>query len=201
MRRPRLLSALSSLLLGGFLVGLTACSSENAEAPPPAPVDWHAFEVPHGAIVAGAGPTPKERAIAEAYVGILAAPDLAALTAHLAVGSRFAFPGMADGRGRESVLADHRALFGPFDKRTATMTRVLRSDSAQAVEWTLTGVQTKDWLGVAPTNKPVAFKALTLLFTNDAGPIADIHVYFDAALVKAQLGVGPKELATLPPSP
>jgi ketosteroid isomerase-like protein len=82
-----------------------------------------------------------------------------------------------------------------------TITRLLRTDSAQAVEWTMTGVQTKDWLGAAATNRPAAFKGMTLLFTQDDGTISEIHVYFDAAVVKAQLGVGPKELAGLPPAP
>jgi steroid delta-isomerase-like uncharacterized protein len=40
---------------------------------------------------------------------------------------------------------------------------------------------------------------LTLLSTRDDGTITDVHVYFDVAVVKAQLGAGPKELASLPP--
>jgi hypothetical protein len=152
-------------------------------------------------VVAPPGPTPKERAIAESYASVLTSPDLGALTAHLAVGVRFAFPGMTDARGREGVVKAHQALFGAFDRRTMTITRLLRTDSAQAVEWTMTGVQTKDWLGAAATNRPAAFKGMTLLFTQDDGTISEIHVYFDAAVVKAQLGVGPKELAGLPPAP
>jgi ketosteroid isomerase-like protein len=190
-------------IVGGALGGLLcmACSSENAGAPPPAPIDWHAFDVPHGPITTPPGPTAKERAVAEAYMGALAAPDLAALSTNLAVGVRFEYPGMPDGRGRPGVVQSHQILFGPFDRRVVTMTRLLRSDSAQAVEWTMTGVQTKDWMGAAATNRPVSFKGLTLLFTNDDGTISDIHVYFDAAVVKAQLGVGPKELAGLAPTP
>lgn len=114
---------------------------------------------------------------------------------------RFEYPGMPDGRGRPGVVQSHQTLFGPFDRRVVTMTRLLRSDSAQAIEWTMAGVQTKEWMGAAATNRPVSFKGLTLLFTNDDGTISDIHVYFDAAVVKAQLGVGPKELAGLAPTP
>jgi ketosteroid isomerase-like protein len=196
------MSAALSAIVGGTLSGLLcmACSSENAGAPPPAPVDWHAFDVPHGHITTPPGPTAKERAVAEAYTAAVAAPDLAGLAANLAVGVRFEYPGMPDGRGRDGVVKAHQALFGAFDKRTLTVTRLLRSDSAQAVEWTMTGVQAKDWMGAAATNKPVSFKGLTLLFTNDDGTISDIHVYFDTAVVKAQLGVGPKELAGLAPT-
>jgi ketosteroid isomerase-like protein len=55
-------------------------------------------------------------------------------------------------------------------------------------------------MGIAPTRKAVAFKGLTLLWTKDDGSVTDVHVYFDVAVVKAQLGVGPKELLALAPT-
>jgi ketosteroid isomerase-like protein len=54
-------------------------------------------------------------------------------------------------------------------------------------------------MGVAATQKPVTFRALTLLWTRDDGSITDMHLYVNVALVKAQLGVGPKDLLALPP--
>jgi ketosteroid isomerase-like protein len=39
---------------------------------------------------------------------------------------------------------------------------------------------------------------LTLLWAKDDKPISDCHVYFDVAVVKAQLGAGPKALTGLP---
>jgi ketosteroid isomerase-like protein len=65
----------------------------------------------------------------------------------------------------------------------------------------MTGVQSKDWMGAAATNRPAAFKGVTLLFTKDDGTISEAHAYFDVAVVKAQLGLGPKELASLAPPP
>jgi ketosteroid isomerase-like protein len=202
MRRSRMLAAVSPLargLLGGLLC--LSCSSENAGTPPPAPVDWHAFDVPHGAITAPPGPTARERAIAEAYAGVLSSADLGGLAPLLAGDVRFAFPGVPDARGKDAVVKAHQTLFGAFDKRTLAMTRLFRTDSAQAIEWTLTGVQARDWMGAAATNKPVAFKGLTLLFTKDDGTISEAHAYFDVAVVKTQLGLGPKELAALTPTP
>jgi steroid delta-isomerase-like uncharacterized protein len=195
--------AAANAIVGGLLGGLlcVACSSENAGAPPPAPVDWHAFDVPHGAVTAPPGPTPRERAIAETYAAAMASPDLGGVAPLLAGDIRFAFPGMADARGKEAVVKAHQALYGAFDKRTMVITRLFRTESAQAVEWTMTGVETKEWMGAPAANKPVAFKGLTILFTKDDGTISEIHVYFDVAVVKTQLGVGPKELATLVPSP
>ena len=202
MRRSRMLATVHAVV-GGALGGLlcVACSSENAESPPPAPVDWHAFEVPHGAITAPPGPTPRERAIAEAYTAAVASPDLAGLNALLAGDIRLAFPGLPDARGKEAVLKAHQTLYGAFDRRTMTITRLFRTESAQAVEWTMTGLEAREWMGAVATNKPVAFKGLTLLFTKDDGTISEAHVYFDVAVVKTQLGLGPKELATLVPTP
>ena len=186
-----------------FLASLAsvACSSENAGSPPPAPVDWHAFDVPHGPVTAPPGPTPRERAVAEGYAAAVASPDLAALMPLLSGDTRFAFPGMSDARGKEPVVKAHQTLFGAFDRRAMTITRLFRTESAQAVEWTMTGVQAREWMGAVATNRPVAFKGLTILFTKDDGTISDVHTYFDVAVVKTQLGVGPKELAALVPSP
>jgi ketosteroid isomerase-like protein len=202
MRRFPILAA-ASRVAGGVLAGLLglACSSENAGAPPPAPVDWHAFDVPHGAVVAPPGPTARERGVAEAYAGALGSAELSGLNQLLAGDVRFAFPGMPDARGKDAVVKAHQTLFGAFDKRTMAITRLLRTDSVQSVEWTMTGIQAREWMGTPPTNGPVSFKGVTLLFTKDDGTIAEAHVYFDVAVVKTQLGVGPKELAGLPPAP
>jgi hypothetical protein len=85
-------------------------------------------------------------------------------------------------------------LIGAFTNRRVTTTRIFRTPSEQTVEWTLKGTQTGDWMGVPATNKPVTIHALSLLFTKDDGSVTDLHVYFDVAAVRAELGVGPKEL-------
>jgi ketosteroid isomerase-like protein len=100
----------------------------------------------------------------------------------------------------------HEGLFGAFDGRRFALTRVWRTAGAQAVEWTMSGVQARDWMTVAAIQKPVTFKGITLVWTKDDGTISEVHVYFDVATVKAQLGAGPldakapppKELASLP---
>lgn len=178
---------------------VAACTSSTVGPPPAPPVDWHAFDV-HRVLDAGpSGPTAKERAVAETYAAAMASPGLAQLAPSLDASVQFAFPGMSDARGRDAVLRAHGALFGAFDSRTIAMTRVLRTESAHALEWTMSGTQTQAWMGVAATRKTVSFKGLTILWTKDDGSIVDVHVYFDIAVVKAQLGVGPKELLVLPP--
>jgi ketosteroid isomerase-like protein len=77
---------------------------------------------------------------------------------------------------------------------------VWRTPSEQTIEWTMTGTQARDWMKVPATHKPVGFRGLTLLWTTDNGSITDVHVYVDVAVVKAQLGVGSKELLALPPA-
>jgi steroid delta-isomerase-like uncharacterized protein len=196
MRSLSIHPAVSCLAL--CLTIFSGCSSENAGAPPPAPVDWHAFDVPHGPVAVQPGPTPKERAVAEGYARILASSDLESLSKMLASDVRFVFPGAVDARGRDAVVHAHQVMFGAFDRRTMTVSRLWRTDSAQALEWTMTGVQSRDFMGVAPTGKPVGFRGLSVLMTKDDGTISELHVYFDAAVVKAQLGVGPKELLALP---
>jgi ketosteroid isomerase-like protein len=90
---------------------------------------------------------------------------------------------------------------------------VWRTESVHALEWTMSGIHAREWMGVDATHRPVVFKGLTLLWTRDEGSITDVHVYFDVATVKAQLGVRPdgmplaragrsphpSDLANLPP--
>src|SRR5579884_3899494 len=127
-----------------------ACSSEAAN-PPPAPVDWHAFDAPHGPVAATQGPTARERAVGEAYANALTSPGLSELAPRLAGDVHFSFPGMSDTRGRDGVLKAHETLFGSFDRRAIAVSRLLRTDSETTVEWTMTGVQARDWMGVPAT--------------------------------------------------
>ena len=189
----------SILLLGvaGLLLG--ACSSDNAASPPPAPVDWHAFDLPRHFDAGASGVTVSERQVAEQYAAALTSPGFAALGPKLDSDAHFQFPGAADARARDGVVQAHEKLLGAFDRRAVTVSRVWRTPNEQTVEWTLTGVQTKDWMGVAPTQKPVVIRGISLLWTKDDGTITDVHVVFDTAVVKAQLGVGPKELLGAPP--
>lgn len=192
MRSILLPAAVAALLLAG-------CSSDNAASPPPAPVDWHAFDLPRHFDAGTPGVTVSERQVAEQYAAALASPGFAALGPKLDSDAHFAFPGAADARARDGVVQAHDKLLGAFDKRAITVSRVWRTANEQTVEWTLTGVQTKPWMGVDTTQKPVVIRGISLLWTKDDGSITDVHVVFDTALVKAQLGVGPKELLGAPP--
>jgi ketosteroid isomerase-like protein len=181
------------------IASLAACASSAAgPAPPPAPVDWHAFDI-HRVLDAGsAGPTAKERAVVETYTAAIASQGMAQLGPSLDASVHFAFPGMSDARGRDAVVRAHESLFGAFDSRAVVTHRVWRTESAHAIEWTMNGTQSKLWMGVGATGKPATFQGLTILWTKDDGSITDVHVFFDVAVVKAQLGATPKELLRLP---
>jgi hypothetical protein len=177
---------------------IVGCSASTGSAPPPPPVDWRAFDVHPVPDASRRAPTAKELAVAQSYAHAIASPGLGELGARLDDDVHFSFPGMEDAHGRDAVVHAHANLFGAFDDRRVATTRVLRTDSVQTLEWTLSGVQTHEWMGVPATRKPVVFRGFTILFTKDDGSIVDVHVYFDVAVVKAQLGVGPKELLALP---
>jgi ketosteroid isomerase-like protein len=185
-----------ALILVGTLIG---CSSETVAQPPPPPVNWSALhsqpKVDAGADIVSA----KERALPEAYVAALASQGFAQLGPLLDDEAHFASPGMDDARGRSAVEHAHEILLGSFDQRRVSLGRVWRTPSEQTIEWTMAGTQERDWLGLPPTHKAVSFKGLTLLWTKDDGSIVDTHVYVDVAVVKAQLGTGPKDLLALPP--
>jgi ketosteroid isomerase-like protein len=198
MRKTMILGASLAMMLAATT---PACTSDTSmEAPPAAPVDWHAFDLPRHGDVAAPGPTAKEKAAGDAYLGALAAPGMPALAATLDTDSHFTFPGLPDARGKDGVLKGHDALFGAFDGRTFAAARVWRTDSTVAIEWTMSGTQARDWMGVPASQKKVTFKGVSLIWTKDEGSITDVHVMFDVAVVKTQLGAGPKELAALQPA-
>lgn len=191
-----------ALVLRTSLLGalLAACSTETVGSAPPAPVDWRSLER-RPRPDASVGPTIRERAIAEAYATAVASTDLASLAAHLDADARLFFPGVMDVRGREAVVRGHELLFGAFVDRRVAVRRVLRTSTTQLVQWTFGGTQTADWFDVTATHEAATFDGLAVLSTMDDGTISDVHLYFDVASVKAQLGKGPKPLASLTPPP
>jgi len=188
-------AVLSAMAFGVLFAG---CSS-NVGAPPQAPIDWAAFDAGAAAKAPANVPTAKERGVAEAYAAALGTPAFAQLGPLLDEDAHFSFPGADDARGRSQVVHAHDLLFGAFDQRRFVTTRVLRTASEQTTEWTMAGTHARDWMRVVATQKPVSIRGLTLVWTKDDGSILDVHVYFDVAAVKAQLGAAPKGLVAIPP--
>ncbi len=185
------------------LLVVAACSSETV-APPPRPPVGSLAPLPPPASTADVV-TAKEMALPQLYARALSSAADAGvpfaglaplLNAELA---QFTSPGGRPAHEPAQIIAAHDALFGAFDDRKFTIGRVWRTPNEQTVEWTMTGSQSRDWKGVAATRKAVGFRGVTLLWTKDDGSITDIHVTFDVAALKAQLGApSPKELVGLP---
>ncbi len=176
---------------------LWSCSGETVAQPPPAPVNWQSLQARATPDAGPNAPTAKERAVAETYAAALASPGFTPLGSHLDDDAHFSFPGLDDAHGRDPILHAHDLLLGAFDQRSVTTSRVWRTSIEQTVEWTMTAVHDRPWVGIAATHRPVTIKGMALLWTKDDGSITDIHLYFDVAIVKAELGVGPKELLEL----
>jgi hypothetical protein len=189
---------------------LGACSGDQTVAAPPKAPIGSLDPIPTAPDAGADALTAKERALPELYAKALASASDAGspfaqivplLNPELV---QFQSPGMRAAHEPSGVVDAHGALFGAFDDRKVALTRVWSTAGEQSLEWTMTGTHAREWKGIAPTKKPVAFKGITLIWTKDDGSIVDIHVYFDVALVKAQLtGTGPKELvaATAPAAP
>jgi len=185
-----------SFALAALVAG--CASAETVARPPAPPVDWTPVARPE--VVAGPPrATARERGAADAYAAALSGPSFDKLGALLDEDAHFSFAGMRDAHGREKVVAAHEALFSAFDERRVSPGRVWLTDASQIVEWTMTGVQARDWMGVTAARRPVVIKGLTLLWTRDDGSVKDVHVIFDEEVVRVQLGAGHKELAGLVP--
>ncbi len=187
-------------LLAALLL-LTACSSERVSPPPAPPVNWGSLERQPIVDAGGAIVTEKERVLPMSFATAMASPGFAQLGGLLDEDAHFSSPGLDDVHGRAAIVHAFDVTLGAFDDRKLALDRIWRTPNEQTVEWTMSGTLARDWMGVAATRAPVAFKGLTLMWTKDDGSISDIHVYFDVAVVKAQLGAGPKGLTAPPPPP
>jgi ketosteroid isomerase-like protein len=104
-----------------------------------------------------------------------------------------------DGRdaiGPEAVVKAHDARLGRLEDRHFTLTRVLQAEGSLVLEWTLTAVY-------GASRRSVGLRGVTLLWMKDGGTLTDVHLLFDEAVLRAQLGEGPKGLSApaLPPAP
>lgn len=176
----------------------TACAAETVDLPPPAPVQLRSAT---SRLPSPTTPTEREREVAQLYGHAMASPSFAGLPETLADDVHFQF-GERDARGRQRVLKEHQKLFGSFDQRSFSVSRVWLTDStqtinSQAIEWTMSGLQARPWMGLPAGNRTAVIHGLTLLWTDDDGIIAEIHVYFDEDGVKAQLvGTAPPQRAS-----
>jgi ketosteroid isomerase-like protein len=193
--RPSLLATALSRLAA---LQLAACCQSVPPSPPAPSVNWDSLRPPP---TVDAGPphiTTSEQRLAQEYTAALASPEFDLLGPLLSDDPHWAFPGQNDAQGRQAVVRAHELLFGAFRGRTFTIDRVWRTPNEQTIEWTMSGLQERDWMSAPASHRQARFKGLTLLWTRDDGTIADVHVYFDVAVVKVALGAGPKGLAGLP---
>ena len=151
------------------LLLVCSCSEETVAPPPAPPVNWQALAAP---VRADAGPeaaTARERAAVDAYAQAFALPGFGQLGRQLDDDARFSFPGLEDAHGREPIVRAHEKLFGAFDQRSLTVRRVFRTKEEQTIEWTMTGLQSREWMGVAPTHRAVTARGVALIWTRDDG--------------------------------
>jgi len=179
-------------------MAMSACTSDGVGPAPAAPVNWRSFDAVVAAPARARGPSAKERHVAEKYVASLASPTFDGLDALLDDTVHLAIAGRNDVRGKDAVVRAHAATFGALDARTVVPLRVLRTDKTQIVELWMTGTHARECLGVAPTGRPVGMYAVSILSTLDDGTLSEVRTYFDVAVTRAQLGVGPKALLELP---
>jgi ketosteroid isomerase-like protein len=160
--------------------------------PPRPPADYGSLTIKP---VTSTGPlvaTQLERQIASKYLDALSTPGFAGLEPLLDEDAHFAFVGdKFDSSGRRAVIATHEKLFGKLAQRKFAARRILLTDSTQSIAWTMTAVD-------SATQKPVGIQGVALVWTKDDGTVSDLHLYYDEAVLKAQLGGQPQALQSLP---
>jgi ketosteroid isomerase-like protein len=177
-----------------LLACLSACGSAEVEQPAPPPIDPRVYK-PQAAQVAGPQQSPVERnrQAADAFGRALGKNDQKGLSDLLDPDVDFTFPGKGDATDRPGTLKALDDLLGSFTARTYAPSRVWQIGEAVVVEWVMKGTQSSPWMGVAPTQKEVTIRGVTLQWFNLNGLINEVHVYFDCGSILAQIGAPPNK--------
>jgi steroid delta-isomerase-like uncharacterized protein len=113
---------------------------------------------------------------------------------------KLTMPGAAPLAGRAQIAAAMQNVFDTFSSFKAAPSRVLVKADQVAIEWSMTGTHSGDFLGVKATEKPIGVAGLTVLtFDADAGLTKEAHVYFDEATLLSQIGASKAKARAIPP--
>jgi predicted ester cyclase len=184
------------------LVLCAACGSAAVDQPGPAPVDPRLFQ---DAGLRAIHKRTTEDVVREERAAVLAVftgyghDGFAEAIPKLDVEGDLSFPGVPDATNREGALKELGELFGPFSQRAFTVGREWDAPSVVITEWSMTGVHSGVYMGVAPTQKPVSIKGLAIFWFDQQGMIVNTHLFFDVGAVLAELGKAPKGIE--PPVP
>jgi ketosteroid isomerase-like protein len=193
-----------ALFLRAWLVtGLSACGSAAVDPPAAAPVDPRLFQdaAPRALlhVKSRAEVEQNEREAVTRVLNGLAEDGFKASLPALDPEGNFSFPGLPEATDRDGAVKALGDLFGAFTARKFTVGRFWHAPKVVVVEWAMAGVQSSEWMGVKPTQKPVSFRGLGLFWFDPNGLISDMHFYFDIGAVLAQLGAGPKGVESFTP--
>ena len=174
------------------LAMLAACAPETVPRPAKPPADYASLKPKAVTQDDPLAATELERQIAAKYIKALSAADFAGLEQLFDEDAHFVFVGdKLDSHGRREIMAAHTKLLGSLSPRQFAARRVLITDRTQAIAWTLTGND-------KATQKAVGITGMSLVWTKDDGTISDLHMFFDEAVLHAQLGGEPKVLQSVP---
>jgi steroid delta-isomerase-like uncharacterized protein len=97
----------------------------------------------------------------------------------------------SDLRGPASFLALYESLIAAFPDMKLTVEDAIAQDDKVLIRWTATMRHTGDALGIAATNKPVAFGGMTLVKMAN-GKFIEAWDHWDKLGMLQQLGVVPQ---------
>lgn len=175
-----------------ILALVAGCTTETISRPAAPPVDWNSLDVKPNAVATGAGDggvsanTSKERQAGDNYLAALSSPGFAALGNVLNEDAYFAFAGLKDVHGRDNIIKLHQTLLGKFEDRKFVASRRFTTESAQILEWTMSGMDKK-------SSKSTTFRGVVILRTNDDGSVSNVHLYYDELNAKDGVALMPNE--------
>ncbi|HWK81991.1 MAG TPA: ester cyclase family protein [Thermomicrobiales bacterium] len=133
--------------------------------------------VPQAASTAAATPSPQaspvadcaetteaeNREIGEQWIGVWSTGDMSVLATLAHPDLVHHFGALPDAHGVEAVQAGIEQFFTAFPDMSSTIDQVIVDGDLVAIRYTVSGTQTGEFLGVAPTGKTIAWTGVTIL--------------------------------------
>jgi steroid delta-isomerase-like uncharacterized protein len=139
----------------------------------------------------------QNKAIARRYFEQLLAGDLAVADEIVAEDVAFHGPNYWGEpiHGREGLKQFVRYLRSAFPDLRLAVREEVADETHVATRFELSGTHRGEWMGLAPTDRPIALPGMDLFRVAD-GRIAEVRVYYDTLGLMQQLGAVPA-----PPAP
>ncbi len=184
------------LAIGFLAITFSACGGDEVKPQPVTPVA-PPVEAPPPPVVEAPKEEPKpaptmaelQKKTSEGIAMGMNAHDAKKIASFYTENAVIKFAGMPDLVGREAIAAMWQRNFDFASNSKGGASRVFVKGDVVVVEWTWSGTQTGEMMGMKATEKPVGATGVDVMWFAPDGLVKEQHTYTDMGTIMSQIGV------------